>query len=101
MIRSGGRQMSVNVRIPRVLRGHTGGQAIVQLQAANMAELLDALYRDYPSLRESLGGGTAEVLRFTNFFINDTEVAERGGMDAELADGDTVTILPSMAGGAA
>ena len=93
--------MKVSVRIPRVLRGHTDGKAIVQLRAANMAELLESLYSDYPSLRESLGGGSAEVLNFTNFFINDTEVKERGGMDAELAEGDTITILPSMAGGAA
>jgi molybdopterin converting factor small subunit len=92
--------MTVSVRIPRVLRGHTDGQAIVQLQAANMAELLDSLYRDFPTLRESLGGGSEDVLKFTNFFINDTEVVERGGMAAELSEGDTVTILPSMAGGA-
>lgn len=91
--------MTVSVRIPRVLRGHTGGQAIVQLQAANMAELLDSLYHDYPSLRESLGGGSEDVLNFTNFFINDTEVMDRGGMAAVLSEGDTVTILPSMAGG--
>lgn len=91
--------MTVSVRIPRVLRGHTGGQAIVALEAATMAELLEALYRDFPSLRESLGGGSEDVLNFTNFFINDTEVIERGGMAAELAEGDTVTILPSMAGG--
>ena len=91
--------MKVNVRIPRVLRGHTGGQAIVELQAATVAELLDSLYSTYPSLRESLGGGGDEVLNFTNFFINDTEVTAVGGLTARLSDGDTVTILPSMAGG--
>ena len=93
--------MNVNVRMPRVLRGHTDGQAILKFEATTMAELLDALYIAHPTLRASLGGGTADVLAFTNFFINDIEVAEAGGLDAPLADGDTVTILPSMAGGRA
>lgn len=93
--------MSVVVRIPRVLRGHTGGQSEVNIEAKNLADLLDSLYEDFPTLKVSLSSEGADVLEHTNIFVNDVEVREIGGLSAELKGGDTVTILPSMAGGGA
>ena len=92
--------MSVDVRIPRVLRGHTGGKAVVQVEAGTLDELLRALYAEFPTLRASLSVNRGDVLEHTNIFINDVEVREIGGLTAPISSGDTVTILPSMAGGA-
>ena len=91
--------MPVDVRIPRVLRGHTEGKAVVQVEAGTLDELLRALYAEFPTLRASLSVNRGDVLEHTNIFINDVEVREIGGLTAPISSGDTVTILPSMAGG--
>ncbi len=91
--------MSVLVRIPRVLRGHTAGKSEVDVEAENLGDLLDHLYERFPTLKKSLSSDGVDVLDHTNIFVNDVEVREIGGLMAELKSGDTVTILPSMAGG--
>jgi len=91
--------VSVDIRIPRVLRGHTSGQAIVSLDADNVSDLLEKLFAEHPALRNSLVGDSGDVLQYTSLFVNDTEVNEMGGLNAGVVDGDVVTILPSMAGG--
>ena len=91
--------MPVDVRIPRILRGHTGGRPVVQVEAKTLADLLDRLYEQFPALESSLTSTDAGVLDHTNIFVNDVEVRDVGGLAAQLQSGDTVTILPSMAGG--
>lgn len=91
--------MSVQVRIPRVLRGHTAGKSNLDVEAENLTDLLDRLYEQFPTLKNSLSSDGVDVLDHTNIFVNDVEVREIGGLSAELKSGDTVTILPSMAGG--
>ena len=91
--------MSVVVRIPRVLRGHTAGKSDLDIDAENLADLLDRLYEQFPTLKNSLSSDGVDVLDHTNVFVNDVEVREIGGLSAQLKNGDTVTILPSMAGG--
>lgn len=91
--------MSVDVRIPRVLRGHTGGVAVVKLEAKTLGDLFGRLYEKFPTLKSSLASTDSDILDHTNVFINDVEVREIGGLAAKLKSGDTVTILPSMAGG--
>ena len=93
------RRVSVLVRIPRVLRGHTAGKSDLDLEAENLAELLDRLYEQFPTLKNSLSSDGVDVLDHTNIFVNDAEAREIGGLSAQLKSGDTVTILPSMAGG--
>ena len=91
--------MSVQVRIPRVLRGHTAGKSDLDIEAESLADLLDSLYEQFPTLKNSLSSDGVDVLDHTNIFVNDVEVREIGGLSAQLKSGDTVTILPSMAGG--
>ncbi len=61
---------------------------------------MEGLFELFPTLRESLAGADGEVLAYTNVYVNDVEATEIGGLEARLNTGDTVTILPSMAGGA-
>ena len=91
--------MSIDVRVPRVLRAHTDGLAVVPAEAANLSQLMEGLFGRFPSLRQSLAGDDDNVLAYTNVYVNDVEATDIGGLGAQLVTGDTVTILPSMAGG--
>jgi len=91
--------LAVEVRVPRVLRGHTGGEAVVPIEAETLSDLMESLFDRFPTLRASLTGEDADVLAYTNVYVNDVEATEIGGLEARLNSGDTVTILPSMAGG--
>jgi molybdopterin converting factor small subunit len=90
--------MSV-VRIPPVLRVATGGEREVQVEGASVGEVLDALYRRYPQIRAQLESGDGELHRFVNLYLNDEDVRTLGWLDTPVSRGDTLTILPAMAGG--
>ena len=90
---------TVTIRIPSLLRHHSNGERIVMVQAATMGSALDALFAQHSTLRDSLIPQSGNVFEATSLFVNDNEVSVESGLATELADGDTVTILPAMAGG--
>lgn len=90
--------MSV-VRIPPVLRNATGGEREVKVDGASVAEVLDALYERYPQIRAQLESNDGELHRFVNLYLNDEDVRTLGWLETPVANGDTLTILPAMAGG--
>ncbi|WP_322761581.1 MoaD/ThiS family protein [Frankia sp. Cr2] len=95
--------MAVQVRVPTILRSYTGGSKVVE----GVGDTLDALFIDidsrFPGLRGRLisGDGGGELHRFVNIYVNDEDVRFLGGLDAKIADGDNITILPAVAGGSA
>lgn len=89
----------VEVRVPAPLRSHTGGEKVVQGDGSTVAELLDDLDRRYPGVRTGLFEPTGELRRFVNIYVNDEDIRYLGRLEAPLADGDTVSILPAVAGG--
>ena len=91
--------MSV-VRIPPVLRQATGGEREIEVAGATVSEVLDALYDRHPAVRTQLQTPDGELHRFVNIYLNDEDVRLLGWLDTEVADGDTLLILPAMAGGA-
>ena len=92
--------MAVRVIIPTVLRRHTGGQNILELEAHSLRELIDRLGETFPSLREQIMDEDKNSLRsFVSIFVNDEDVRFLKGMDTPLKDGDTVSLIPSIAGG--
>ena len=91
--------MSV-VRIPPVLRQATGGEREIEGAGATVSEVLDALYDRHPAVRTQLQTPDGELHRFVNIYLNDEDVRLLGWLDTEVADGDTLLILPAMAGGA-
>ena len=92
--------MSVEVRVPTILRSYTGGTKAVAGSGETLADLLTDLDTRYPGLRGRLVTETGALHRFVNIYINDEDVRFLGSLDARLADGDGVTILPAVAGGA-
>jgi sulfur-carrier protein len=88
------------VRIPPVLRPKTGGQPEVSAGGDNVGEVLRSLTGEYPDTQDQLFGEDGELNRFVNVYLNDEDVRVLDGLDTAVKDGDTVVILPAMAGGA-
>ncbi|WP_433390563.1 MoaD/ThiS family protein [Micromonospora sp. KLBMP9576] len=92
--------MAIEVRIPTILRSHTGGAKIVEGSGDTLAELLADLDSRHAGLRSRLVTDAGALHRFVNVYVNDEDVRFLGALDAKLGDGDSVTILPAVAGGA-
>ncbi|MFI6780040.1 MoaD family protein [Micromonospora sp. NPDC050276] len=92
--------MAIEVRIPTILRSYTGGAKVVEGTGDTLAELLTDLDSRHGGLRGRLITDTGTLHRFVNVYVNDEDVRFLGALDAKLSDGDSVTILPAVAGGA-
>jgi molybdopterin converting factor small subunit len=90
--------MSIDIRIPTILRPYTKDQKSVQAEGANLGALIADLDANYPGIGERLLENGA-LRRFINIYINDEDVRFLGSLDAQVKDGDSVTILPAVAGG--
>ncbi len=88
------------VKIPPVLRGSADGEREVVVAGATVAEVLEALYERHPAIRAQLESSQGTLHRFVNLYLNDEDVRMLGWLDTPVSEGDTVTILPAMAGGA-
>jgi molybdopterin synthase sulfur carrier subunit len=91
--------VAVEVRIPTVFRKFTDQQATVELEPGTIADLIDRLYDRYPGLRGQLLADDGELHRFVNVYLNDEDVRYLQELHTEATDGDTVSLLPSVAGG--
>lgn len=87
------------VRIPPVLRPSVGGEREVDASGENVGEVLNALASEHPETRGQLFGDGGELNRYVNVYLNDEDVRVLDGLDTGVSDGDTVVILPAMAGG--
>ncbi len=90
--------MSIDIRIPTILRPYTKDQKSVQAEGANLGALIADLDANYPGIGERLLENGA-LRRFINVYVNDEDVRFLGSLDAQVKDGDSVTILPADAGG--
>ncbi len=90
--------MTIDVRIPTILRPYTKDQKSVQATGSSLGALIADLDLNYAGLGERLLEDGA-LRRFINIYINDEDVRFLGGLDSPIKDGDTVTILPAVAGG--
>ena len=91
--------MSLTIRIPTQLRTFTGGSGEVQVEAASVGDALKALDAAHPGLADRLFDESGQLRRFVNVFLADEDVRFLGGLSAPVKDGDTVTVLPAVAGG--
>lgn len=87
------------VRIPPTMRTATSGAKQVAVPGATVREVVDGLARAYPALASQLFDADGSLNRFVNVFVNDTDVRHLAGLDTPVADGDSVVLLPAMAGG--
>jgi molybdopterin synthase sulfur carrier subunit len=87
------------VKIPPVLRAAVGGERQVEVQGSTVAEVLESLYEAHPAVRNQLQSDDGGLHRFVNVYLNDEDVRLLSWLDTEVAEGDTLMILPAMAGG--
>jgi sulfur-carrier protein len=93
--------MSVTVSIPTILRPHTGGEKRVSANGESLGAVISDLEANYSGITERLidSDNPGKLHRFVNIYVNDEDVRFSGGLDTTIADGDSVTILPAVAGG--
>lgn len=90
--------MAVKVSIPTILRSHTDGQKSVEASGSTVAEVINDLDTKHNGLKDRLVK-EGNLHRFVNVYVNDEDVRFAGGLEASVTDGDSVTILPAVAGG--
>ena len=90
--------VSIEVRIPTILRQYTDGEKAVEGSGATLAELIDDLESRHAGLRARLVDEKG-LRRFVNVYLNDEDVRFLGGLETGVKDGDNVTVLPAVAGG--
>ena len=91
--------MSVKVKLPTILRKHAGGEPRVDADGATVRELLSNLETSFPGITKNVLTDDGGLHRFVNVYVNDEDVRYLGSLETELNDGDTVSILPAVAGG--
>ena len=93
--------MPVTISIPTALRQFAGGQTEIHVNAATAREALEQLTTTHTELRRHLFNDQNALRNFVNIYVNDEDVRQRGGVDTAVTDGDTILIVPAIAGGAA
>ena len=91
--------MPVTVHVPTPLRKLTGNQAEVQIQAGSVAELVDSLEGSHAGIKERLVDEEGEIRRYVNIYVNEEDIRFLDGKETVLKDGDSVSIVPAIAGG--
>ncbi|MBV9951202.1 MAG: MoaD family protein [Acidimicrobiia bacterium] len=91
--------MSVTVRVPTTLRTLTAGASEVTVEGETVGAVLDALEADHPGFKSRLLDDDGNLRRFVNVFVADDDVRFLDGLGTKVAEGDTVAIIPAVAGG--
>ena len=91
--------MAIEVKIPTILRTYTGGAKTVEAAGDTLTALIDDLDAANPGIKGRLITEDGGLHRFVNVYVNDEDVRFTGSLDTALKDGDSVTILPAVAGG--
>ncbi|NEW70486.1 MoaD/ThiS family protein [Streptomyces rhizosphaericus] len=91
--------MSVNVRIPTILRTYTGGQAEVPAEGTTLAEVLADLEKNHAGISARVLDDTGKLRRFVNVYVNDDDVRFADGLATATPDGAGISIIPAVAGG--
>jgi molybdopterin synthase sulfur carrier subunit len=91
--------MAIEVRIPTILRTYTDGQKAVPGAGETLSELFADLETRHAGVQDRIVDD-GKLRRFVNVYLNDEDVRFLGGIQTPIADGDVVTILPAVAGGA-
>ena len=89
--------MSVQVKLP-ILRKHAG-EPKVSAEGSTLRDVLDDLETRYPGITKNVRSDDGGLHRFINVYLNDEDVRYLGSLETEVGEGDTVSILPAVAGG--
>lgn len=91
--------MSVTIRIPTTLRTLTGGESQVQVEGSTVGEVLGNLDAAHAGFADRLFDEEGNLRRFVNVFVADDDVRYLDGVSTPVPDGETVSIIPAVAGG--
>ena len=91
--------MAVVVRIPTQLRSLTGGTNRVEVEAGTIASVVAALETAHPGFAERLLDESGAIRRYVNLFVDDEDIRFVQGLDTPVKDGQTVSVVPAVAGG--
>lgn len=91
--------MSVTVRVPTQLRTLTGGSGEVGVEGTTVGEVLKALDAAHPGFAERLFDENGDLRRFVNVFLADEDIRFMNGVSTPVTDGQTISIVPAVAGG--
>ena len=91
--------MAVTVRIPTTMRPIAGGASTVAVEGSSLAEVLKALDAAHPGFADRLFDENGALRRFVNVFVADDDVRYLDGLNTPVPDGETVSIMPAVAGG--
>ena len=91
--------MAVTVRIPTTLRPMAGGSSTVQVEGATLAEVIANLDAAHPGFSDRLLDENGALRKFVNLFVADDDVRYLQGLDTPVPAGETVSIIPAVAGG--
>ena len=90
--------MSVKVRIPSQLRQLTGGEGVVECEAATVGEIIETLEGKFNGISERLLEDS-ELRRFVNIYVDGDDIRFADGLGTQVGDGSEVSIVPAVAGG--
>ncbi len=87
------------IRIPTPLRSYTSGQSEVPVSGGTVADAMQDLVSQFPTLRPHLFNGEAQLRPFVNLFINEENIKDLQGLETPLTENDRLMLIPSIAGG--
>jgi len=89
----------MKILVPTPLRQYAGKQAAIDVQATTVGEALNTLTSTYPDLRKHLYSDDGKLRAFVNLYLNDDDIRYLQQDQTAVKDGDTLSIVPSIAGG--
>jgi len=92
--------VSVEVRLPTILRAEAEGRSNVRVEGATVGEAFEDLVRRFPGLSGRVVTTDGSLHKFVNVYLNDDDVRYLDKLDTKVADDDEISILPAVAGGA-
>jgi len=87
------------VRIPTPLRRMTNGKDKVEVESANLSELVEKLNSEFPGFKDRLVDEEGELRYFVNIYLNGEDVRFMDGLNTSTNEGDEISIVPAVAGG--
>src|SRR5579859_6408334 len=91
--------MAVTITIPTALRQYSGGRAAVETTAGPIGVLLAQVVEHYPDLGKQLYNDQGQLRSFVNIYVGDEDIRHLQGIETAVPDGETVSIIPAIAGG--
>jgi MoaD family protein len=91
--------MSVEVRLPTLLRTHAGGASTLEAEGATVGEVFSGLVQEHPGLKGQLVDDSGALHKFVNVYLNDDDIRYLDQLETKIGDGDVISILPAVAGG--